>query len=172
MLRGGRVVSPGRGCAVHSSPVTVWQHKAGQPSASHPSSPARCSSAGAAPAPLASNLLVQPLSLLSPALLLSHPRAGRPCRSGLDPRPPGQSMALSVAVWGPPCSGCTLTTHRRKHTAGCPAWPGTPAAHQLLRSELQRSLAAALEENALSGKRLLEHASGFFVSITLKFIIR
>lgn len=77
-------------CANH--PVTVWQHKAGKPLASHPSS-----------LPAAA-LLVLVQHPLHQTCLSSHSPCypqlcccpilwgGRPCWSSLDPRSPGQTM--------------------------------------------------------------------------------
>lgn len=170
-MRGDRVVGPGWGCAVQTPPVTAWQHKAGKPSASHPSFPTCCSSAGAAPASPASNLLVQSPSLPSPALLLSDLVGWQILlvQSGLSAPRPDHAPQCG---WGPPRFGYLLTKDTEQNTLLAVLHAQEPTLHQLLWSKLQTSLAASLEANALFGKKLLEHANEFFVSITLKFIIR
>lgn len=96
-MRGDRVVSPSRGCAVQTAPVT---ENTKQDSLRPPTLP---------PLPTAA-LLVLLQHPLHQTCLSSHSPCypqpcccptwwgGRPCWSSLDPRPPGQAKPLSGAV--------------------------------------------------------------------------
>lgn len=171
-----RVVSPGRGCAVQTTPGTMlaWGREAFGLPPFFPYPLQLCQRSSSLPCSKPASPVNSPCSPQFCCSTSVPPQGvAGPAGPVWTPRPSGQTVPPSPAVWDAPCFANVLTTdNEQDELSGCPAMSRNPCCISYGGQSCQRSMVSSLEPNVLFGKRPREQHADFLLFTSLKFIIR